>query len=439
MSYLAFLISVAFVPVFYTGAFNPRWALLAVGVPLLLCFVKVRWTWTHTALAIFLGWCVYVLSWSPFPYDAIPTFAALLAFGGAFLLGHRQKDGRALIIGLSVGVAVNACFALDQYLGDPIWTLTGIQKWSEFSPPSGLFSNRNMLAEIVTLVIVGCVVYRFWYGLPFALLALFTSWSRTAFVAIGAASVVWLWQKDRLLACAIVLFGVCMMPTVIRIHSDSVDERRTIWTDTVKAVTMTGAGLGSFAQNYPLLANHQTMQERPENVHNDYLELAYETGLIGLTLFLVFLGTLFINAGPDRPLLTVMMVEAFFAFPLHMPTSVFLFGAVAGLCAARRSVRRVEFDCRSVVAHGRKTEFEPYIVAAGGTGASVELYISQGGGARSYEPYAKGQIYTADQYAELVRQRAGYRPELIRLAGYQAADSDAVEPCGFAPNQGAKN
>lgn len=429
MPYLAFLVSVAFVPLFYTGAIAPRWSVLAVGVSLLLCFTKVRWSTPHTLLTALLCWCAYVGFQSPYLYDAIPTLAALLTFGGVFMLAARQKDGQNVVIGLSVGVAVNALITLNQYFD---WPVLIEYKWGDQFPPGGLFANRNMVAELAALTLVGCFVYRFWYGVPMSLLALFTSWSRTAFVAIGAAGVVWLWKRDRILAGAVVLFGVCMVPAVIKVQPYSVDERRVIWTDTIKAVTWTGAGLGSFAQNYPLLSSHQTMQEWPENAHNDYLELVYETGVVGLALFLTFLGYLFVCAGFDRPLLTVMLVEAFFAFPLHMPVSLFMFGAVAGLCAARRVVYRLPSRDGVVATHDWEAKFEPGIVGTSRAGPSLVANLSQSGVAWGDGPYAK-RLARAAPYG-IAEYGAIDRSKFLRPVDDQIAIVDC-EPCGFATNQ----
>lgn len=428
MGWLVFIVCVAFNPFWYTGATSLRWAVLALGLPLLLCFVKVHWTWAHTALAAFVGWCAWSAYQSPYVFDAIGTFGTLLAFAGAFLLGAEQHDSKKVVIGLSAGVAVNACVALAQYLG---W-----QPWGEFAGPAGLFSNRNMLAEVAALALVGCVVYKFWYGVPVALLALFTSWSRTSLVAIGAALIVALWRKEKLLAASLVLLVVCSLPTLVLMRPLSVDERASIWHSTFKAVTPTGAGLGSFVQDYPALASNQTFTWRPDNAHNDYLETAYETGWVGLGLFTAFLLMLFKGAGLDRPLLTVLLVEAFFAFPMHLPASVFVFGAVAGLCAARRRADRLSWRHGGDPLYGIENPIGPSLSEARWRCVPVEPDLSQGGSVRGDGADQARRLGTAAVGNAVGRSLEG-RPQLVGPAVDPYAVDD-LEPCGFAPDRGRK-
>jgi O-antigen ligase len=70
--------------------------------------------------------------------------------------------------------------------------------------------------------------------------------------------------------------------------------RLEFWATTLRAAGAFfpfGSGIGSFVQVYPLFddPNRVDIAMRVPHAHNDYVELALETGLIGIALVLAFL------------------------------------------------------------------------------------------------------------------------------------------------------
>ncbi len=77
-------------------------------------------------------------------------------------------------------------------------------------------------------------------------------------------------------------------------NASSLEERQRIWSNTIPAITdhlPLGSGLSSFPELYPRYENPQAVTRTFANhAHNDYLELALETGVPGILLIIAFLG-----------------------------------------------------------------------------------------------------------------------------------------------------
>lgn len=348
MFVFGFLLPVAFWPTAH-GPVVFRWVLLCAALVVLLVLSRPRWSTAHTVYAAFLSWCALTLAWTPFPYDWVAGFAVLLALGAAFMIGAETEDSEPLFIGLALGIGVNLVFAYLQ--------VRGVSFWTSHHPPDALFGNRNILASAATISLVGllaCCRARFW---PLALLPLGVLWlvpSRAMVLSLSAMVCVWLWTQSRLLAAAYGALGLLALPVLIQFKGISSWERVVFWKDTLMNVDWHGAGLGSFHQLFPTFASVQTYLARPVHVHNDYIELLFETGLPGLLLFLLFVGAIFTTKARESLVLVAILMEAAVAFPLHLPFTVAVFGIVAGRClAVRRDVRLAVADGRTVTAHGQ--------------------------------------------------------------------------------------
>jgi len=129
-----------------------------------------------------------------------------------------------------------------------------------------------------------------------------------------------------------------------------------IWGSTLKMIEeapLLGVGIGNYELVYPLYRTVEEWRLSSRFVvgeaHNDYLQMAAETGLLGLACFLWLLARLFQRAsrllktgdeGWRRPglaltgSLVALLIYAFFAFPLRNPTSSLHFWLFAGLLVA---------------------------------------------------------------------------------------------------------
>jgi hypothetical protein len=94
-----------------------------------------------------------------------------------------------------------------------------------------------------------------------------------------------------------------------------------------------GQGLGSFYHLYSWF----------EHAHNDLLQVTYETGFLGILLFLGFMAyCLWSGPLPERLVLLAFLVEGLFDFPLYMPSTSFLAALAAGSILRSRDPVRLD-------------------------------------------------------------------------------------------------
>ncbi|MDA2918208.1 O-antigen ligase family protein [Desulfobacterota bacterium AH_259_B03_O07] len=168
--------------------------------------------------------------------------------------------------------------------------------------------------------------------------------------------------RVRLLALAI--FLIIVMGYSLWIGLDPVIQRFTetkealplrtyVWKDTfelIKDFPIFGTGLGTFGLSFTLYKNNAFWPLTFSHTHNDYLELASETGLIGLILVLIsiiliyknawiVLGSLSPKVDPLRYFLTIgsisgifaMLIHAFTEFNFQIPANAYYFAFLFGL------------------------------------------------------------------------------------------------------------
>lgn len=140
--------------------------------------------------------------------------------------------------------------------------------------------------------------------------------------------------------------------------SDPTTGRTQIWRTTlniIKAHPITGAGLGAYGVAYtPFDPRNGT--NRPEQAHNDYLQVLADAGIIGAACGLFFIAALFRlglrrRRSPDlfrRGVATgalagcfAALVHSFFDFTLHTTSNALLFLTLAGLATAGPRVERI--------------------------------------------------------------------------------------------------
>lgn len=352
----SFALMVAFVPGWSSPASASRWILLAAFIPLGLLFLPVRrppiW------LVVFLVWCALTLVWTENRWDGADALFKLGLFTGILCIGARLERIEPVIIGLGVGVAVNALIVLAQVAGfDPVDRIAGPTGLG-----AGLFMNRNYLAEASALVLILAVGYRLWWLVPGCAIAVIpvaflAPWNygaslldllampmaRGALLGLAVAALMWLWGRGWHASVAMIaalLLGMAVIPALI-FPNGSFSERTIMWLSTLDGMTFAGNGLGSF---YSLFPSHAPawdfLTSRPVHAHNDWLEMAYETGL-GFVAFLAWLAGAFRGPlRPERAALAAFVVMGCFGFPLHMPATLFVAALVAGrLCGARYRLR----------------------------------------------------------------------------------------------------
>lgn len=350
MAALAFLTSVLYWPGVAGAAEVPRWAFLAFTVPWLLR--EQRLTAAHVAGGLFLAWAVITMAWNAAPQDGVGALLTLFVLMVCFCLGSQLSGLRQVIIGAGLGVTVSSALAIAQYSGYAT-TQTGwhsiftmVHGWG---PAYGLFVNGNYMAEAAALVLVAAVSERIWWLIPGLLPALVLPDARGAMLAAAVALVVSVW-RSRWIWSIIAIAGVAVTFYIAHKGLGSMTERLYFWHSTWNGITLFGHGIGSFWAVYPLFDLRPAMPielfNLPENAHNEFLTVAFETGIVGLVLFCAFCLTLAGPLGTARLVLIALFVESCFAFPIHLPVTGFLGMVAAGHAVRNRYLLR---DCVSRV------------------------------------------------------------------------------------------
>jgi hypothetical protein len=318
---LAFAVAVAFWPGIAGAATTPRWAMVGAAAFLLrdrTATIADLW------FGLFIAWSALTLLWAGVAqWDGIGALLVLILLFSGFWLGNQLADLRAVYIGAAIGLSVSSLIAVAQAIG---W-----QAVPTITPISGLFVNGNFLAEAAALILVAVVVEKLWWIVPGLLPALALPLARGAILAAAVALMVHYGAKWRIAlpiaAVCIAIFGVAL----IHKSDASLIERIAIWRSALNGLTFFGHGIGSVWSQFPAYDLRPLPHlDSPENLHNEFLNVAFETGVVGLILFC---SLCLILAGPldtARLVLIALFVESCFAFPLHMPATGFFGMVVAG-------------------------------------------------------------------------------------------------------------
>jgi hypothetical protein len=353
---LAALVLIAVIPGTTGFATVPRWALLAVAVPMLLMWAsaedRIIGHGPEVPLVLFLCWAALSFLWAANTIDAIGALMKWAIIGGTFMVGLLTTNMRAVWIGAGVGIVINCAVAGAQLHGTIDWAPT-----ASGDHPAGLFFNRTLLAEVAALVLVGCAVYRVWWAIPPALFCVAVSGSRVGIVVILFAALAYAAHvasrlRNRVdilpaLAVAAAAFTALMLALWSRMPSTS--ERVNVLLDTWNGLTWFGRGIGSFETAFPSVATRiDTYASWTEHAHNDWLEVAFELGVPGVLLLAALYVLCFVRGRePERIVLAAFIGETLVGFPSHMPATAFLAALVAGhMCRHRDLVFEQFIDCR---------------------------------------------------------------------------------------------
>jgi O-antigen ligase len=275
-------------------------------------------------LALLVAWGAASLAWATSRGDAVPVLLQWIACGAWFVAVSRTitepSAGRVLAVALFASGAAVALIGLAQYF-------FGLTVFYQAFPPASTFVNKNIAAQyVVGTLPLGLAVRPAWRtpvrtGVGVAIVAaavlmtvfLVVARTRSAWVAavVEIAVVCWLIVPDRrrstrvllvvaatVVAAALAWAGASRpaMPATGDATPPaftSVQARRAIWLNTTAMIAdapLRGVGLGNHAVHYPAYARRVAVdpvfsaQRQLDHVHNDPLQLAAETGLVGLAL-----------------------------------------------------------------------------------------------------------------------------------------------------------
>lgn len=328
------LLTAAYWPGISGAMTAPRWIVGAVVFPtILFCRqTPIRITLAHVLGFLFVAWAFTTFFWSEYGEDTLGDGWVLLVLLSAFCAGSLIESPLPIYLGAAAGLLVSDGFAVAQ--------LTGWVGPLQANVPAGLFLNRNFFAEMSALIAVALIAERLWWAVPVAAPGLLLTNARGAILAFASAMVLLIWRRSPRAAIVmaalaiIVLVGVTFTGNKIA----TLGERFDLWRAAGSIVTWKGYGLGTFYESAPFLSGHDY---RFEHAHNEFLDAAFETGIIGALLLTAFFGSLVF--GPlttERLILITLLIEACFENPLHKPSTAILGCLVAGhlsrsLCRVR--------------------------------------------------------------------------------------------------------
>lgn len=330
-----FLLATAFVPVISGAATSPRWMLAAVLLPVLL-FRASAASRGEAVACIVIGlllmvWAALSLLWTSNILDGLGELAQWLFIAQAFWLGYKTKNIQSFWIGAALGIGVSSILAIMQ-AGFDIQLLP-----RSTGGVTGLFLSSLILGESALLPLIAVAGHRMWLLVLLPLPAFILSSARGAYAACGVVCVAWLWRKQRFASSAVALtcVSIGVLSWWLGYRVSSIEQRFALWQDTIDGLTWLGRGLGSYYHDYPFFGGRlNAFLERPEHAHNDFLELGFELGIVGIILAAVFAAALLRsrNDSNNAEWLVVLafITEGIFAFPLHMPFTAICAALAAG-------------------------------------------------------------------------------------------------------------
>lgn len=294
----------------YTGAAIPT-QLAALSVLLLPNLWKGEATPIHWLGLLFLAFASLSMIWT---LDYGLGLWVAFIWGLSLWYGTTEPDLTELWQGLAIGMAINSAIAVIQALGyHPVAISTGTP---------GLLFNTVLLGATSALVIVALVCNRLWWYIPGVMPALWLSHSRSAWVVLAAALIAkyvhWL-VAVGIIVVGGVAFWVELVPSDLM--------RLQFWRIAIDHMSFFGNGVGAFNAIYLV---YKAGLVHAENVHNDYLQLAFEFGIFALIPIGILAAALYRDEDKNWPVLFAFAVLGLFYFPLWSATTAFIGCVVAG-------------------------------------------------------------------------------------------------------------
>lgn len=324
MFWLTFIASIAFWPGVIDSALSPRWAILAIGIPVMLLLKSKsgRIKSPLRGLGFLFLLCVSIsLFWTPDVYTGIYDLTHLLILSSAVVLGAELDNLDEVWKGLYCGVVVNIGILFLQYIGwSPVVGMT---------TAAGLFVNKEILAETALIAFVAALVCKHYKIAALMIVPILVCQSRTVWLA-SIVVITLVYVRNYKLLILLIVVGISSMTALNYTQSiDSFNHRIEMWSIVLSSLKLFGHGIGSWVSQYPLY----------EYVHNELLQSVYEIGIFTLIpVFIVFqLLRKYIHDSEYFIFVSIVAVS-FFWFPYHMPITGFVTALAVGCIANRRNL-----------------------------------------------------------------------------------------------------
>jgi len=335
--WLGFATTVAFWPGIINAGTAPRWAVLAIGVPICLMLMDRRVDTRSWWPALILVCAAATLAWTPDLLNGIDAFIRLSILMGVFYLGTQFRSVTSAWGGIQWGVALMLPIVVLQW-----FNLISIQ---QAVAPAGLLMNKNMMGELALVAAVTALSMGAWTMFVCAIaICVLTTSKAVAGAFLLTLVVIWFRRAPYAsLALGVMIVGAALVSFLIGM--ESAGPRLAIWSEAISNWSFFGNGLGSFVTTYPAA----------EYVHSEPIQFIYELGVFSIPLFAAFLYALGTPHAQRESIVVLVAVGAvsFFSFPLHMPVTAFAAALAAGhLAGCRNRIRNYHYDQRAALGVG---------------------------------------------------------------------------------------
>jgi len=309
---------------------------------------------------LWLLWLGVTVLFAAEPLAALGVFAVWLA--GFMLYGIAAKSSSAVGEKNVLRVVTIAGYALA--LGVILLRLLGIEPSLYILPP-----NQNYAAALIASGFAAGLSFLFRADYPaankkkmalFLLLpaaSVFVLHSRSGFFAMVFAAAVILWlnglKKTAIAGLALPAIVLMLAPDfILKSHDAFSFSRPVIWTTALSAAfhnPVFGVGPGGFENAYmqysaPVFNGISYYWHYTPHAHNQLLQFAAETGVVGLALYLAFFVAVFRRAALGAKygyaaVLTALFAASFFEGVFMLPAVLFLMFIIAGFADEGRDTR----------------------------------------------------------------------------------------------------
>lgn len=285
-------------------------------------FVYKNLSWLDLSILFYLATILLSIGESRKPYLVFSTFVLQLMFTGVYFLAKEIYDREKMLTAVCISGWIVCLYGLLQYFGyDFIHWVTDFGR-----RPSSFFGNPNFFAGyLVVLLPIAMVRWKNFYWSALAILSLINllltktrgAWL-ASIVSIVLMIIIVLYKETKiramkktfLIVVSTILFLVIFFFTTFIWKSfiskePSVVERLFKWQTAIEMIKdkpIFGLGAGNLKVNFALYQSkirkraHFIVRGTSEsNVHNEFFQIAAETGLLGLGAFLCVFIAYFIS------------------------------------------------------------------------------------------------------------------------------------------------
>lgn len=334
----AFLVAAAFVPGIMSAAVVPRWAIIALGVPLVSQIRMQIPTVLQVAIAAGFAWTAASIMHAPDQMDSLLQLFLMACLFGVMAAASQFDTLDQAIEGLCWGLGLSGVVCIVALLvGHPILAQANPKL------PSGLFYNSEVMVELAAPIVVWAIVKHRWLLVGVATVPMLFNASRISFVvvALGLLFAFWprAWRARIAISGAVAVALVALVGYLTFGNPDSLKfgsaaSRMASWLTAIYSITPVGHGFGFW----------RAAHGGEEFAHSDVLQAFAEIGL-GALLFAVVPVYALRNRRDhaERAAFFVICIELVVSFPLHVPATGFLAALLAGyLVRECAGVRRIQ-------------------------------------------------------------------------------------------------